>query len=164
MGKLQVLVVESDQELQTDVARIVAEAGHDALICDDGGRGLAHLDRSSPDVVIVGLDTVGNAWQLVERIRGASDVPIFVCAESSTNDALHKCFDLRIDGFLLRPFTKDDLVRRFEAVAKRALSGTQAPSCYERNGLRIDWPSCTVFLRGEVVELTSTEFRLLKRR
>ncbi len=162
MGKLQVLVVESDHEQQRDVARIVAEAGHDALVCDDGGKGLAHFYRSRPDVLIVGLDSVRDAWQLVERIRDASNVPIFVFAERSTNDSLHRCFELRTDGFLLRPFTKDDLVRSFEAVASRASNGNQPPPCYERNGLRIDWHSCTVSLRGEPVELTGTEFRLLK--
>ncbi len=161
MDKLQVLVVENDQEQQRDVARIVAEAGHDALVCD-GGRGLAHFYRSRPDVVIVGLDSVRDAWQLVERIRDASNVPIFVCAERSTNDALHKCFDLRADGFLVKPFTKDDLVRRLEAVASRASYGTQASRCYERSGLRIDWPSCTVSVGDEPVKLTGTEFRLLK--
>ena len=162
MEKLQVLVVESDHKQQLNVARIVEDAGYDALVCDDGGRGLVHFYRSRPDIVLVGLDSVGDAWQLVERIRDASNVPIFVCAERSTNDALYKCFDLRTDGFLLRPFTKDDLVRRFEAVAKRSSNRTQASPYYERNGLRIDWPSCTVSVGGQPVELTGTEFRLLK--
>ena len=131
MGKLQILVVEGDQEQQREVARIGAEAGHDALICDDGGRGLAHFYRSRPDVVIVGLDSVRDAWQLIERIRDASNVPIFVCAERPTNDALRKCFELRTDGFLLRPFTEDDLAWSLEAVANRPSNGTQPPPCYE---------------------------------
>ena len=161
MDKLQVLVVESDREQQMNVARIVEEAGHDALVCDSG-KGFGHFHRSRPDAVIVGLDSGGDAWQLVARIRDASNVPIFVCAVRITNDTLHKCFDLRADGFLLKPFTKDDLVRRFEAIGNRALYGTRASRCYERNGLLIDWPSCTVSVGGKPVELTGTEFRLLK--
>lgn len=162
MDQLQVLVVESDHQQQIDVARIIAEAGYEALVRNDSGTGLAQFYQSEPDVLIVGLDSVNNAWQFVECIRDTSSVPIFVYAEASTNDVLHRCFDLNTVGFLLVPFTKDDLIRRFEALARCTSNGAQTRLCYERNNLRIDWPSCTVSVRGQPVELTGTEFRLLK--
>jgi two-component system KDP operon response regulator KdpE len=162
LDKLQVLVVESDKEQQQHVARLLAESGHETLACHDGGAGLAGYYRSEPAVVVVGLDSVRDAWRLVERIRDASDVPIIVYGNRPMGEALHKCFDFEVDGFLITPIAKADLDRRLEAIATRVSKPVDVPSAYERNGLRIDWPSCTVSVGGEPVELTGTEFRLLK--
>lgn len=161
MGKLRVLVVESDHEQQRDMARAVSAAGCEPLVCDVN-HGLGHFFRARPDAMLAGVDPAGAVWRLLETVRESSDVPIIVSADRAANDALHRCVELRTGGLLLRPFTKDDLLRRLDAVAHSPSIDAGVAEPYERNGLRIDWASCEVTANGEPVELTKTEFRLLR--
>ena len=161
--KLQVLVVESDPIRRADIARTVDESGYEAVLCEDGIVGLCQFFSSHPDLLVVSLDVAElPGWELVERIRSVANTPIIVCANESNMESLQKGIDLQVDGFLVSPFTGDELAVRLRAVGERSAGRSGQSWLYQRNGLKINWRSCEVTVDGQAVELTGTEYRLLK--
>ncbi len=162
--KLQVLVVESDPEQRADIARAVDDNGYEAVLCEDGIVGLRQFFNSHPDMLVISLEaTELPGWELVERVRAIAKTPIIVCANESSMESLQRGIDLQVDGFLVRPFTGDELAARLQAVSERnAGHGNGQSWLYQRNGLTINWRSCEVTVDGQSVELTGTEYRLLK--
>jgi two-component system KDP operon response regulator KdpE len=67
---------------------------------------------------------------------------------------------MKVDGFLTRPFEPDDLVHRLSAIQSRN-GHDEKRWVYQRNGLTVDFRSCEVFVDGQSVQLTGTEYRLL---
>jgi two-component system KDP operon response regulator KdpE len=163
-SKLLVLVIESDAAERGAIARAIAEEGYDVVVAEDGLGGLRQFFASHPDVVVLSLDVSDvSGWDLVERIRALAGTPIIVTAAQGTLEALQKGFDLQVDGFLVKPFAPKELAERLRTVSER-LSGSAADQrwLFQHNGLMIDWRSCDVFVEGEPVALTGTEYRLLR--
>lgn len=162
--KLQVLVVESDPIQRADIARTVDECGYETALCEDGMVGLRQFFSSHPDLLIVSLEAAElPGWELVERVRAVAKTPIIVCANESNIESLQKGIDLQVDGFLVKPFAEDELAVRLRAIGERDAGNTNGQSwLYQRNGLMINWRSCEVTVEGQSVELTGTEYRLLK--
>lgn len=162
--KLQVLVVESDPAQRADIAHAVDDCGYEAALCDDGIIGLRQFFSSHPDVLIVSLEAAElPGWELVERVRSVAKTPIIVCANESSMESLQKGINLQVDGFLVRPFSGNELAVRLRAVCEQnAEHGDNQNWLYQRNGLKINWRSCEVMVEGQSVELTGTEYRLLK--
>jgi len=162
--KLQVLVVESDPEQRAAIAQTVDDCGYEAVLCEDGIVGLRQFFNSHPDALVVGLDSAElPGWELVERVRSVAKTPIIVCANESSLESLQKGIDLQVDGYLVKPFAGQELAQRLQAVTERSGEHGNGQSwLYQRNGLKINWRSCDVTVDGQSVELTGTEYRLLK--
>jgi two-component system KDP operon response regulator KdpE len=101
-------------------------------------------------------------WNVITRIRELSDTPIIVTGADATQEEMTRAFDLGAEGFLARPFAYKELLMRLNALANRAPEGVDDNKwVYKRNGLTVDLRSCEVFVHGNLVSLTGTEYRLL---
>lgn len=158
-----VLVIESDREQLTAAVDAINEAGYDAIAAEDGVAGLRQFFGTHPDIVVASLDVPDlPGWELVERIRALAETPIIVTASDADVGSLKRGFDLRVEGFIVRPLECNELIVRINAIRDRISGDSQQERwLYRRNGLVINWRSCEVFVHGEPVSLTSTEFRLL---
>lgn len=163
MNKLLALVIDGDEAHLQVVAGWLQEGGYDVVSAEDGLSGLRQYFALHPDFVIIDLDVAEMpGWQVVERIREITDTPVLVTAVEADTANLKKGFDLSIDGFLLKPAKKDELLVRMDAIRDRNYGdGSKQRHIYQRNGLTIDWRSCEVYVRGQPVSLTGTEFKLL---
>ncbi|MEX0786801.1 MAG: response regulator transcription factor [Dehalococcoidia bacterium] len=163
-ARLLVLIIESDAAARSALADLAQEHGYDAAMAEDGVAGLRQFFSSHPDIVVASLDGADlGGWDMVERIRALAATPIIVTARDATLDSMKKGFDLQVDGFLVKPFEPKELVARLNALRDRvAGNGGQQRWVYKRNGLEINWRSCDVFVSGEPVALTGTEYRLLQ--
>jgi two-component system KDP operon response regulator KdpE len=143
---------------------LIEESGHAAISCRDEASGLRAFLGYRPDVAILSLDPVeSDSWDFVTRVRAVAPMPIIVCANELSVESVQKALDLRVDGFLVKPLSKHQLAERLETLTGRNGAGIPAGKwLYERDGLKIDWRSCEVSVDGHRVELTGTEFRLLK--
>ena len=140
------------------------QAGFLPVIARDGIRGL-EMARGK-DVVLVILDLMipGISGQEVcRRLRQSSTVPIMmVTARASENDCITG-LDLGADDYVTKPFHPREVVARVQALLRRTSSQPSAPPAPIVIGdLKINCWGRSVFLRGQPVALTPTEFRLLE--
>ncbi|MHB8892899.1 MAG: response regulator transcription factor [Candidatus Limnocylindrales bacterium] len=131
------------------------------------GTGEAALDaveRQSPDIVLldVGLPDK-DGFAVLRELRAFSDVPVVML--TARDDAMDKVkgLELGADDYVTKPFNHLELMARVKAVLRRLdmpAPASRAPS-FRSGDLEVDFARQEARLRGERVDLTPTEYKLL---
>lgn len=165
MEDRHILVVEDEKRLQ-DVVRIYLEReGYRVSQAYDGEDALRLLGKEKIDLVLLDVMLPHiDGWQVCERIREDSDVPIImVTARTQEYDKI-KGFDLGVDDYVSKPFSPRVLVKRIQAVLRRS-AGSQSeeePEQVLKVGLLwVNPVSRECFVGDKPVTLARKEFDLL---
>lgn len=162
LGRTLILIIDSHKGDLAATAKLLDASGYDTAGAADGLSGLREFFNLHPDIVIVDLDVSEmSGWTVIKRIRELSDTPVVVTATSATNEDVTRALDLGVDGFLAKPCDEKELVMRLNAIQSRSMESDDKRWVYQRNGLTVDLRSCEVFVHGNPVELTGTEYKLL---
>lgn len=129
-------------------------------IVHDGSAALDEVRREPPDLLI--LDVMMprvDGLDVVRTLRNESDLPVLMLTARSTEDDLLHGLDLGADDYVTKPYSPRELMARVRTLLRRV----QRPST---NGialgdLTIDPDRHEVRVRGELVECTASEFRIL---
>lgn len=157
-----VLLIDSDRAGLEALSAYLREQSYETIEATDGLSGLREFFNAHPDIVVVDLGVREmDGWKVIARVRELSDTPVVVTAGEATNDHVTRAFDLGVDGFLAKPFEYKEMLMRLNAIQNRSLESEDRRWVYQRNGLTVDLRSCEVFVHGEAVALTGTEYRLL---
>ena len=160
---MTVLFIDPDAYWLELAAHWLREDGHRVVVASDSLSGLRQLFNHHPDVAIVDVSPPStDAWGTVQRIRELSNIPVIVVSTAADQVSLKKGFDLGVDGYVVKPFERSELMERLAAVLRRAYGGNgHNGTIYHQDGLAIDWRSHEVRVDDKPVHLTATEFRLL---
>ena len=160
-----VLVIEDDPDLRALVCLLLERAGHRVSDAADGREGLRKLFKLQPDLVIldVGLPEL-DGFAVLERIREVTDLPVMMLTAEGAE--LQKVRGLQggADDYVTKPFGRQELVARVDALLRRARSAGAAAApadVFDDGFLVIDFDAHSVTAAGTPVELTPLEFRLL---
>ena len=166
-GKPYVLAVDDEEHITELVAMALGFNGFEVERQADGRAALASIARRRPDLVL--LDVMMpelDGFEVVRRLRqteGASaQVPvIFLTARDATTDKVAG-LRLGVDDYITKPFSVEELVERVKAVLRR--SGRVAPGEHKLSfhDLELDEDTRDVWRDGRPIELTPTEFKLLR--
>jgi DNA-binding response OmpR family regulator len=165
--KETVAIVEDDPDILRLVMEICEKAGLQALGFARGEDFFRHLSRRMPDVVVLDLmlpDTDG--LNICRTLRGAAEtshLPILIL--TAKGEEMDKVLGLELgaDDYVTKPFSSRELLARIRALLRRKTAPATPETVLELAGiLQLDPAAFTVTVRGERVELTSTEFRLLR--
>ena len=129
-----------------------------------GESALDAVEQERPDIVLldVGLPDV-DGFTVLTRIRAFSDVPVVML--TARDDAMDKVkgLELGADDYVTKPFNHLELMARVRAVLRRhdmPAPASRAPS-FRSGDLEVDFARQEARLRGERVDLTPTEYKLL---
>jgi DNA-binding response OmpR family regulator len=161
-----ILIIDDDPHLPTLMRLNLMKAGYAVVTASNGMDGLRLLQEYQPDLVL--LDVVMpdmDGWETCRRIRAISTVPvIFLTGKQAERDKV-KGLDLGADDYISKPFRQAELRARVNAILRRAHMPPppKGPILRYGNGdLVINTATRTVLVRGQEVELTPTEYRLLE--
>jgi len=133
-------------------------------IAADGEEALGRFEEERPDLVVLDVSMPPpDGFEVCRRIRETSRVPILMLtARDSTLDKV-RALDLGADDYLTKPFDHLELLARLRALARRAGVSPEHPGpSFAVEGFSLDSATREVRVRGEVVRLTPTEYRLLE--
>jgi two-component system KDP operon response regulator KdpE len=157
-----VLVVDDDAQIVRALRTGLRARGHDVLTAPNGETALDTLARAGVDLVILDLGLPGiDGIEVIRRLRGWLDVPVIVLSVREAHADKVTALDAGADDYVTKPFSIDELLARMRAVRRRA-AGEAAPPVLRFDDLEIDLARRAVHLRGELVRLTPTEYRLLE--
>src|SRR3954453_532870 len=145
MDGAQVLVIDDDETIRAVLRRIVEMAGATVTEANTGEDGLRALYAGRPDVVVLDIGLPGlDGWQVLERIRQLTDLPVAML--SAHDDAPELLARLLVQ------------VRRAGAAAPRR---DQPLLPYRDAALAVDFLHAEATVHNEPLALTPREFRLL---
>lgn len=162
--KERILAVDDDAEFLNLTQMWLENAGYDVLTAGDGVDGLRRVFSSRPDLVLLDASMPGmDGYELCRRIRDMSDIPvIMMTVDGETSDVL-RAFGYGADDYITKPVDFAEVVARVTAVLRRTHREDRPDqTCSYADGeLEVDWRSRQVYVRGERVRLSPTEFKLL---
>jgi two-component system, OmpR family, KDP operon response regulator KdpE len=158
-----VLVVEDEPQVLRFLRASLGTHGYRLVEATTGQQALVEAATRVPDLVLLdlGLPDVDGV-DVARRLREWSAVPIIVLsARGQENDKI-RALDAGADDYLTKPFGVGELLARMRVALRRAsLVAADGEAALETGELRVDLAARRVFVRGEEVRLTRTEFNLL---
>ncbi|HEU4448698.1 MAG TPA: response regulator transcription factor [Gaiellaceae bacterium] len=162
MKRGRVLVVDDDADIRGLVRELLERQGYEVREAADGRQALRALYASPPDVVLLDVSMPElDGWQTLERIRDLSDVPVAMLTARAAELEKVRGLKAGADDYITKPFGRQELLARVEAMLRRAGPGEEAHETYADGLLTVDFGERRVTVKGRPVELTPLEFRLL---
>ena len=160
MSKL--LVVEDNPDIALGLKLLFERAGHNVEHAQDGREGLRLVHKVRPDLVVLDIGLpIMDGWQVLERVRDISDVPVLLLTAHGQERDKVRGLHGGADDYLTKPFTNGELLARVTALLRRSSSPDWSEEIYDDGRLQLDPVRRSVTVDGESVHLTPIEFRLL---
>ena len=162
----RILVVDDEQNIRDLVSTALKFSSYVVESAADGVTALNKVGDFGPDLIVLDVNMPGfDGFEVLRRLRQAGDhTPvIFLTARDGTEDKLEG-FSGGGDDYITKPFGLEELVARVGAVLKRSQPAV-ADGADDRLGyadLEMDEAGHRVTRAGEVLDLSPTEFRLLR--
>lgn len=164
MPPAKILVIDDEQSILDVVTAYLRPEGFEVRTAADGPTGLQVARSFKPDVVVLDIMLPGmDGIELLTRLRRESDV--YVILLTAKTEETDKLVGLAVgaDDYVTKPFSPRELVARIKAALRRLQGGEAAEAqVLIFPHLRIDVGSRRVWVGEREVELTTTEFDLLK--
>lgn len=162
---MKILIVDDEP----DVAKVITmsfrmqQPAWDVFSAQEGAEALDLIEQERPDVVLldVGLPEM-NGFEVLESIRLFSDVPVIMLTVRDDELSKVRGLELGADDYVTKPFGHLELLARVRAVLRRAQSlplSQEQP--FTSGDIQVDFARRALSVRGELVGLTGTEYRLL---
>jgi two-component system response regulator RegX3 len=159
----RVVLVDDEPAIRDAVSFALRSEGFEVTEHEDGESALAELDRTGHDVLI--LDQMLprlSGLEVCRRVRSTSDIPIIMLTARDAEVDRVLGLEAGADDYVTKPFSMAELVSRVRAILRRRELDRRTQSPVVRVGpLELDRTRHTVIQRGERVDLTPSEFRLL---
>ena len=157
-----VLVVDDDAQIRRALRTGLRARGHDVLTAPNGETALDVLSGTPVDLLILDLGLPGiDGLEVIRRLRGWLEIPVIVLSVRESHAEKVAALDAGADDYVTKPFSIDELLARMRAVRRRAAGEAAAP-LLQFEDLQVDLARRAVRLRGDLVRLTPTEYRLLE--
>ena len=162
MEKKKILIADDEERIVKLVSDFLYASGYETVCAADGKEALdifnkdGDIDLCIIDIMMPEVD----GWEVTREIRKKSALPIIMLSARSEEFDLLTGFESGIDEYVTKPFSPAVLVKRVEALLKRA-SGQVLSDEKLQKGLVIDSNAFTAFVDGKPLELTLKEFELL---
>jgi two-component system catabolic regulation response regulator CreB len=166
---LKILIIEDEPAIADTLLYALKTEGFEPHWCTTGQAGLAALTAQEFALVVldIGLPD-GSGFEFCKTIRSRSDVPvIFLTARANEIDRIVG-LEIGGDDYLVKPFSPRELTARVKAILRRTNghATTQpvapTPPVQSATVFVLDDARCRIVYRGQNLDLTRYEFRLLK--
>lgn len=157
----KVLVVDDEETIRIMVREVLESEGYQTALAADGREALKAFFSFQPELVVLDvLMPYMDGWQVLERIREVSEARVIMLTALNQERQIIRGLHGGADDYMPKPFGTAELVARVETVLRRSKSGTMSDS-YKDALVHVDFQRHMVQLRGERLDLSPQEFRLL---
>ena len=167
-GAYKILVVEDEPDIRKLINYNLTQDHYRVVEAESGDQALKLIQRDKPSLVILDLMMPGmSGLEVCRTLRGQDEtakLPILMLTAKAGEADRVLGLELGADDYLAKPFSPRELVARVRAILRRANGAGQTETlpAYQKGGLKIDFATYEVAVRGKAIKLTLKEFELLK--
>ena len=162
-GPARILVVDDEDSITQLVSTALRYEGFAVQTAATGRAALTEAARFRPDLVLLDVMLPDlDGFEVHRRLAGTGGhLPVvFLTARRETEDRV-RGLTIGADDYVVKPFSLEELIARVRAVLRRT-RGTERPQRLTYADLELDEDTREVQRAGTLVELTPTEFNLLR--
>ncbi len=160
-----ITIVEDEDDIRALVSAGLRKERFRVQEFSDGKGFLASLRSAKPDLVVLDLmlpDTDGfTICRGMRADRGLASIPVIMLTARAEEADRILGLELGADDYVVKPFSPKELAARVKAVLRRAAPEAGRSRLEVGDGLVVDIDTHEVYLKGQKLELTQAEFRLL---
>jgi DNA-binding response OmpR family regulator len=159
-----VLVVEDERKLRDLLRGFLERAGFSVYSTGSGAEAIEVVRSRELGLVVldVGLPDV-TGTEVLRELRELSDVPVIVLTARADEEERIQGLELGADDYVTKPFSPREFVLRAQAIVRRGRRErvSSAPASFGERELVLDESIRELVVRGEAVDLTPTEWRIM---
>ena len=123
----RILVADDDPIVRRFLAALLADAGYEVTVAEDGEQALQKIRETKPEMIILdlvmpyrdGCDVCREA----RRNPGTENVPIIILSMKDREADVLRCFEIGADEFIRKPFNALELLARIQKMLARSTAG-----------------------------------------
>jgi len=162
---VKILVVDDEQDAVDLVAFNLKQAGFQVVAAHDGAEALDKVQKHQPDLIVLDvmmpeLDGL-EVCKLLRRDSATAGIPLLMLTAKASEVDRILGLELGADDYVTKPFSPRELVLRVRKLLARGKPQEARSERMVFGDLTIDIPRHLVSWKGQSLELTATEFKLL---
>jgi two-component system, cell cycle response regulator CtrA len=159
---MRVLLIEDDSTIARSIELMLRSEGLNVYTTDLGEEGIDLGKLYDYDIIVLDLTLPDmSGFDVLKALRVAKvQAPILVLSGNAVVEAKVKALGFGADDYMTKPFNKDELVSRIQAVVRRSQGHSQ--SVIITGKLTVNLDGKTVEVDGQQVHLTSKEYQILE--
>ncbi len=166
MKKEKILIIDDEKDIIKLISYNLEKEGYRIISALDGERGLEIIFKEKPDLIILDLMLPGldglELCKILKRNEETSSIPIIMLTAKGEEADIVVGLELGADDYITKPFSPRVLLARVKAVLRRVRDLKKEEKVIKINDLIIDLDKHIVTLKGKKLNLTLTEFNILK--
>lgn len=159
----RILVAEDETSLNDLLQDALRMNGYETISAKHGLEALRLIREQKPDLVILDINMPQlDGFGVIEKLRNENNnVPVIVLTARDKKDDKSIGFGLGADDFVTKPFGLEELLMRVAAVLRRSKNVATTGNILVNGDLSLDVANYRVSVKGESIETSPTEFKLL---
>ena len=159
----RIFIVEDDDTIAGIMKKHLESWGYEVTCACDFEHVLQEFIHTEPQLVLLDLKLpFFNGFHWCDEIRKMSQVPILFLSSAADNMNMVMAMSLGADDFIAKPFDLDVLTAKVQAVIRRSYSFASSVNLMEHGGAVLNLGNGTLSVRGETLELTRNELKILQ--
>ncbi len=160
----RILVIDDEPSITELLQMSLGFEGYEVAVANSGRKGLESAAAFKPDLIVLDVMMPDlDGFDVLKRLRQERDLTpvIFLTAKDALDD---KVLGLRSGGddYMTKPFSLAELSARVSSILRRSGAAPEKPSRMVFGDLILDEDTHEVVRTGRQIELTATEFKLLR--
>ncbi len=152
-----ILIADDDKEIRELLRLYIEKDGYTVVQAENGLEALKRADKIDLAVIDIMMPEL-DGYQLIKALRRRGNIPIIVVSAKSENHEKILGLDLGADDYVTKPFDPLEVVARIRARLRRHDGAVMLTA----GGLTLDTSACTLHCGNESIQLTATEFNMMK--
>ena len=160
----RILIIEDDFSMAEAMKKQIESWGHEVKLVEDFQDVISAFAEYGPHMVLVDIMLpFFNGYHWCSEIRKVSDVPVIFISSASDNMNIVMAMNMGGDDFIPKPVDSNVMMAKIQAVLRRAYEmGGSNPVVLEYRGAVLNLNDTSLTFRGERMELSKNEFRILQ--
>jgi two-component system KDP operon response regulator KdpE len=158
----RILVIDDEESIRRALRSILSVRKYEVSLASTASEGINAAIETNPELVILDLSLPDmDGIDVCRELRTWMAAPILILSVRANEADKVKALDMGADDYLTKPFSAGELLARIRSLLRRAESRVCQPPEIQAGDLVVNLARRQVFLKGQEISLTRTEFEIL---